>query len=176
MISDLDLQQKLDRIQLLLLDVDGVLTDGRIIYHDNGDETKVFHVRDGMGIRLLLLSGIQVGIATGRTSPALSHRCRNLGITLIFDGLKEKIPVLERIFQKTGVSAEQIAFVGDDLMDLAIMKRVGMAFAVSDAHEMIIQHADWVTSCNGGQGAVREVCELILKKKGLWNRIIQRFY
>jgi 3-deoxy-D-manno-octulosonate 8-phosphate phosphatase (KDO 8-P phosphatase) len=175
MLSDPDLQQKIEHIQILLLDVDGVLTDGRIIYHDTGDETKVFHVRDGLGIRLLAMAGIRVGIATGRASSALQHRCRNLGITLIFDGLKDKVPVLEQIFRETGISAENIAFVGDDLPDLGIMKRVGMAIAVADAHDMIIQQADWVASCKGGQGAVREVCELILKKKGLWNRAVQHF-
>jgi len=166
---------KLKRIKLLLLDVDGVLTDGSIIYNDNGTETKIFNVKDGLGIRLLMEAGIKVGIVTGRSSKTLYHRCKNLGISLIFDGVHEKTSVLELISEQTGLHAEEIAFVGDDLLDLPLLKSVGFSIAVADAHETVIENADMVTSKKGGDGAVREVCEAILKAQGLWNNIIKRY-
>jgi 3-deoxy-D-manno-octulosonate 8-phosphate phosphatase (KDO 8-P phosphatase) len=166
---------KLKRTKLLLLDVDGVLTDGSIIYNDNGAETKIFNVKDGLGIKLLMEAGIKVGIVTGRTSKALYHRCTNLGISLIFDGVHEKTSVLELISKKTGLLAEEIAFVGDDLIDLPLLRRVGLSIAVADAHETVIENADMVTSAKSGAGAVREICETILKAQGLWNKILENF-
>ena len=166
---------KLKRIKLLLLDVDGVLTDGSVIYHDTGAETKVFHIRDGLGIRMLMDAGIEVGIVTGRTSRALRHRCDNLGISLIFDRVRDKTGVLEVISKQKGVGAEHIAFVGDDLVDIPLMKRVGLSVAVADAHETVVEHADMVTDAQGGAGAVREVCEAILKAQGLWEKVLARF-
>ena len=166
---------KLKRIKLLLLDVDGVLTDGCIIYNDKSVETKVFNVKDGLGIRLLMQAGIKVGIVTGRTSKALYHRCNNLGISLIFDGVHEKISVLELISEQTDLLAEEIAFVGDDLPDLPLMRKVGFSIAVADAHKTVIENVDMVTSAKGGAGAVREVCEAILKAQGFWNNILERF-
>lgn len=163
------------RIRMLLLDVDGVLTDGTIIYDDAGIETKVFNVKDGMGIRLLQIGNIEVGIATGRTSGALVHRCRNLGITRIYQGLKNKTFVLETIRNDLGLAADQIAFVGDDLVDIAIMKRVGLAIAVADAHEAVIDVSHMVCNAPGGHGAVREVSEYILKAQDQWPDILKRF-
>ena len=116
----------LKQISLILLDVDGVLTTGQVIYNDAGQETKVFHVRDGLGIRMLMEAGIQVGIVTGRRSMALVHRCRNLGIHLLKDGIRDKAAALEEILKETGVAAADTAFVGDDLPDLPIMRRVGV--------------------------------------------------
>ena len=166
---------KLKRIKLLLLDVDGVLTDGRIIYDDTGAETKVFHVKDGLGIRMLMDAGIEVGIVTGRTSRALRHRCDNLGISLVFDRVRDKSGVLEVVSKQKGVEAEHIAFVGDDLVDIPLMKKVGLSVAVADAHETVLEHADMVTAAQGGAGAVREVCEAILKAQGLWDKVLVRF-
>jgi len=166
---------KLKRIKLLLLDVDGVLTDGSIIYNDNGTETKVFNVNDGLGIRLLMEAGLKVGIVTGRTSKALYHRCNNLGISLVFDGVHEKTSVLELISEQTGLLADEIAFVGDDLLDLPLLKRVGLSITVADAHETVIENVDMTTSAKGGAGAVREICEAILKAQGLWNKILERY-
>ena len=166
---------KLKRIKLLLLDVDGVLTDGCIIYNDKSVETKVFNVKDGLGIRLLMEAGVKVGIVTSRVSKALYHRCNNLGISLIFDGVHEKISVLELISEQTGLLAEEIAFVGDDLPDLPLMRKVGFSIAVADAHKTVIENVDMVTSAKGGAGAVREVCEAILKAQGFWNNILERF-
>ena len=166
---------KLKRTKLLLLDVDGVLTDGCIIYNDNGAETKIFNVKDGLGIKLLMEAGIKVGIVTGRTSKALNHRCTNLGISLIFDGVYEKTSVLELISEQTGLLAEEIAFVGDDLPDLPLLRRVGLSIAVADAHETVIENVDMTTSAKGGAGAVREICEAILKTQGFWNKIFKRY-
>jgi 3-deoxy-D-manno-octulosonate 8-phosphate phosphatase (KDO 8-P phosphatase) len=166
---------KLRRIKLLLLDVDGVLTDGSVIYHDTGEETKVFNIKDGLGIRMLMDAGIEVGIVTGRTSRALHHRCDNLGISLVFDQVRDKTGVLEVISKEKGVGAEHIAFVGDDLVDIPLMKKVGLSVAVADAHETVLEHADMVTAAQGGAGAVREVCEAILKAQGLWEKVLARF-
>ena len=166
---------KLKHIKLLILDVDGVLTDGGIIYNDNGVETKIFNVKDGLGIRLLMQAGINLCIATGRRSNALYNRCKNLGIEHIFDGADDKAAILDLILDRTGVSAEQVAFIGDDLPDLALMKKVGLSIAVADAHKTVLKNADMVTSAKGGNGAVREACEAILRAQGLWENILERF-
>jgi len=166
---------KLKKIKLLLLDVDGVLTDGGIIYNDNGVETKIFNVKDGLGIKLLMEAGIQLGIVTGRRSNALYSRCKDLGINLIYDGVDNKIEVLEALLDQTGVSAEEVAFIGDDLPDLSLMKIIGLSIAVGDAHKTILDNADMVTIAKGGHGAVREACEAILKAKGLWENILEHF-
>ena len=166
----------LKKISLVLLDVDGVLTTGQVIYDDAGRETKVFNVRDGLGIRLLMEAGIPVGIVTGRRSMALVHRCNNLGIQLLEDGVTDKAAALERILAETGVSAERTAFVGDDLPDLPIMRRVGVPIAVGDAHDQVKQAAVWTTRAKGGCGAVREISERILKSNGLWEPLIQRMF
>jgi 3-deoxy-D-manno-octulosonate 8-phosphate phosphatase (KDO 8-P phosphatase) len=120
-------------------------------------------------------SGIGVGIITGRKSKALEYRCKNLGITLLFDGIKDKSKALEKIILQTGTAAEKIAFAGDDLIDLPVMKRVGVSFCVSDAPEDVKTHSDFITSQKGGQGAVREICERILKAKGLWDTILNQY-
>ena len=169
------LTDKLNRLRLLLLDVDGVLTDGGIIYDDSGAQIKVFDVKDGLGIRLLMLAGIQVGIATGRRSQALIHRCENLGIKLVLDGLSSKADVPETVFRLTGITPEETGYVGDDLMDLPLMKSSGVSFAVADAHEMIRRQADMVASRPGGKGAVREICEIILIARNQWENVISRF-
>jgi len=170
-----DLGKSIKGLKLLLLDVDGVLTRGEIIYDDGGREVKVFNVRDGLGIRLLLRAGIHVAIVTGRRSPALAHRCRNLGLDQVYEGVSDKAALLEKIALKNDVGPEEIGFVGDDLPDLALMQKVGIAFAVADAHETVIARADVVTSAKGGRGAVREVSELILKSKGIWENIMAEF-
>ena len=167
---------KLKDIKLLILDVDGVLTDGSIIYDNNGVETKVFSVKDGLGIRLLMEAGINLCIATGRSSNALNNRCKNLGIVHIFDGVSDKAAILDLILDRVGVSAHEVAFIGDDLPDLALMQMVGLSIAVADAHKTVLENADMVTSAKGGAGAVREACEAILKAQGLWENILESFY
>ena len=164
---------KLSRIKLLLLDVDGVLTSGHIIYSNAGMETKAFHAKDGLGIKLLMNAGIDIGIVTGRSSEALFQRCNDLGIKLIFDGIKEKGAVLDTILSRTGLLAEQVAFMGDDLPDISLLKKVGVSIAVADAHESVKKSVDIITHKKGGDGAVREVCEMMLKANGLWDNIIK---
>jgi 3-deoxy-D-manno-octulosonate 8-phosphate phosphatase (KDO 8-P phosphatase) len=166
---------KLKRVRLLLMDVDGVLTDGGIIYDDKGVETKAFNVKDGLGIKLLMDAGVKVGIVTSRASKALYHRCDDLGISLVFDGIGDKSGILEDISKRTGFPAEEIAFVGDDLIDLPLMRKVGLSVAVADSHQTLFKNADMVTKARGGAGAIREVCEAILKAQGLWEKTLQRF-
>lgn len=165
----------LECINLLLLDVDGVLTDGRIVYDDHGTEIKTFHVRDGLGLRLLIEAGVKVALVTGRRSKALLRRCRDLGIDRIYDGVIEKEVLLPEILARQGLEAEVTAFMGDDLPDLPIMRRVGLAIAVADAHEQVVAAAHMVTRNRGGHGAVREVCEALLKARGVWDSIMARY-
>lgn len=167
--------EKLNRIKMLLLDVDGVLTDGSIIYDDNGQDIKPFNVKDGLGIRLLMKANVQVGIITGRKSSALRHRCNNLGIDIIFEGIEDKKAALDFITKHHGISLNELAFMGDDLPDLPIMTRVSLAIAVADAHPLLKKRADMITTATGGRGAVREVCEEILKAKGLWEKTVESF-
>lgn len=166
---------KLNDIKLLILDVDGVLTDGGIIYNDNCVETKIFNVKDGLGIRLFMEAGLDLCIVTGRRSKALDNRCKNLGIDLVYDNVRDKASIFDRILDRTGVSASEVAFMGDDLPDISLMKNVGLSIAVADAHEVVLETADMVTTAKGGNGAVREVCELLLKAQGHWDRIVDRF-
>jgi len=170
-----ELSEKLKSIQLLLLDVDGVLTDGAIIYGHDGSEIKIFNVKDGLGLKLAMTAGIKVGIVTGRKSPALDHRCRDLGIQYSFKGIQDKAKILAKIAKQTGVAPEQTAYIGDDLPDLPLMRRVGLSVAVADASETVLQNADWTTSATGGCGAVREVCEALLKARGEWEKLIDQF-
>lgn len=171
------IDQQLNRTKLLLLDVDGVLTNGSIIYNDEGIETKAFNVKDGLGLRLLMEAGIKVGIATGRSSEALYKRCRDLKIKkeYIFDNVKDKAAILDMIAEQTDVSSEDMAFIGDDLPDISMMKKIGLPIAVADAHNTVIEHAAMVTEAKGGKGAVREVCEAILKARGIWKDILEKF-
>ncbi len=170
-----DITDKLKHIKLLLLDVDGVLTDGTIIYNDQKVETKIFNVKDGLGIKLLMNAGVQVCIVTGRGSEALRHRCRDIGIPHVFENVKDKAEMLCHIVKLTGVSMENTAFVGDDLPDLPLMKRVAVSFTVADAHEIVRKHADMVIMAKGGQGAVREICEILLKAGGHWEKAVEPF-
>jgi 3-deoxy-D-manno-octulosonate 8-phosphate phosphatase (KDO 8-P phosphatase) len=165
----------LSQVKLLVLDVDGVLTDGRIIYTDSGEQIKQFTSRDGLGLRLLMDNGILVGIITGRISGALTHRCRNLGIDLIFDGIFNKAEALDRMARKTGIDPSAMAFMGDDLIDLPAMTRAGVAIAVADAVDEVKARADIVTRASGGHGAVREICDAILKAAGLWENALKPF-
>ena len=168
--------EKLKQIQMVLLDVDGVLTAGEIIYGDNGEQFKIFNVKDGLGIRMLKAAGIGVGIITGRKGGALQHRCQNLGIDLVFDGIRDKTKILDKIVAQTGIAADRMAFVGDDLPDLAVMKKVGLAVAVADAHEMVQQTAHITTRLPGGRGAVREICDAILKAQNQWASITEKLF
>jgi 3-deoxy-D-manno-octulosonate 8-phosphate phosphatase (KDO 8-P phosphatase) len=167
---------RLKQIRMVLLDVDGVLTSGEIMYSDSGEQTKIFHVKDGLGIRLLKEAGIKVGIVTGRKGNALQHRCDNLGLDLVFDGIRDKDKTLDDIQADTGIPIEAMAFVGDDLPDLPAMRKVGLAVAVGDADPLVRQQAHITTRAPGGKGAVREISEAILKAQGLWDGLIHRLF
>jgi 3-deoxy-D-manno-octulosonate 8-phosphate phosphatase (KDO 8-P phosphatase) len=171
----IEFPETLKNIQLLLLDVDGVLTDGSIIFSDETSETKVFNAKDGQGLKLIMNFGVKVGIVTGRTSEALHRRCRDLGIKYLYDGVLQKAQVLEKIVAETGVAADHMAFMGDDIPDLPLMKRIGLSIAVADAHELVRDYSDWITSAAGGRGAVREVCDALLKARGDWKKLVERY-
>lgn len=153
-------------VRLLLLDVDGVLTDGRLYYGNNGEELKAFNIQDGLGIKLLQKNGIQVGIITGRTSALLARRAAELGIKLVVQGREDKLVALNEMLEDSEYQMEEIAFLGDDLPDLAVIRRVGLGVAVANARPVIAQHAIWQTSACGGHGAVRELAELLLDAQG----------
>jgi len=170
-----DIVAHLKRIALLLLDVDGVLTDGRLYYGADGETLKAFDVRDGLGLRLVLQSGLQVGIVTGRKGPALTARCRELGIELVFDGIQDKGAVLPSIIARTGIAPDQMAFMGDDLPDLSLMAEVGLAIAVADADADVRRVARWVTDAAGGRGAVREVCRHLMVARGQWEAALRQW-
>lgn len=172
---EMQLKMKLSKIRLLLLDVDGVLTDGNIIYNASGEEVKNFDAKDGLGLRLLIDAGIKVGIITGRTSKALKYRLSELNIDLIRDDVKNKAIALQEIVAKTGIKPEFVAFAGDDLIDISAMRRAGVAFCVPDAHQEVRSRADIITNAQGGKGAVREICEIILNAQGKWISILERF-
>lgn len=170
-----EIVSRLKRIDLLLLDVDGVLTDGRLYYGPEGETLKAFHVRDGLGLKLVRQAGVRVGIVTGRKGSALAARCRELGIEMIFDGVADKAAMLDVIIAQTGLTADRMAFVGDDLPDLALMGHVGLSVAVADADEAVRQAADLVTRAPGGHGAVREVCRCLLDARGRWEAIVDDY-
>lgn len=153
-------------IKLLICDVDGVMTDGGLFFGDNGLEYKAFHSRDGLGIKMLQRSGIPLAVITARTSEVVKHRMKNLNIDLVFQGQLDKVHAFEELCQTQKLTPEQIAYVGDDLVDMPVMKKVGLSIAVADAHERVKHHADWITQHGGGHGAVRDVCELLMKAQG----------
>jgi 3-deoxy-D-manno-octulosonate 8-phosphate phosphatase (KDO 8-P phosphatase) len=155
-------------IKLLILDVDGVMTDGRIIINDQGEETKTFNVKDGYGIRLLLGAGIDVAIITGRQSRCVEHRADDLGIKSLYQGVTDKKSVCMKLLEEKHLTSQQTCFIGDDLLDLPLLKFVGLPVAVADAVKEVRETAMYVTEKNGGNGAVREVCELILKAQDAW--------
>ncbi|MEP7243193.1 MAG: 3-deoxy-manno-octulosonate-8-phosphatase KdsC [Gammaproteobacteria bacterium] len=149
-------------IQLLVLDVDGVLTDGRIYFGPRGEVLKVFDVRDGYGIKLLMKAGVQVAIITGRRSAMVAARAKELGIKHVFQGAQDKLPVFERLCKKLKLTAAQCAYVGDDVVDVPVMEAVGLSFAVADAHPEALKAADMATPNAGGRGAVRDICDLLI--------------
>ncbi|MEA3464712.1 MAG: HAD-IIIA family hydrolase [Thermodesulfobacteriota bacterium] len=164
------------KIKLLLLDVDGILTDGRIIYDNNGIESKAFHVRDGHGLKMLQRAGFMVGIITGRESNVVTHRAKELGIELVYQGAKNKMIPYEEILEKTGLDDEQVAYVGDDLVDLPILRRVGCSFTVADGVTDIKPYVDYITTLAGGYGAVREICDMLLRQSGKWDETTARYF
>ncbi|MHB1951683.1 MAG: KdsC family phosphatase [Acidiferrobacteraceae bacterium] len=162
-------------IRLVLFDVDGVLTDGRLFFDDAGRESKAFHSRDGHGLTMLQRTGVEVGIITGRTSRVVELRAAELGVRHLFQGCRDKLPVYDRLIDEQGLDSQAVAFVGDDVVDLPVMARVGLAVAPQDAHHLVRQRAHWVTPHGGGFGAARDVCELIMEAQGNYERELARF-
>ncbi|XBS69387.1 3-deoxy-manno-octulosonate-8-phosphatase KdsC [Acerihabitans sp. KWT182] len=164
-VDEVVLQRARD-IRLLICDVDGVLSDGLIYQGNQGEELKAFNVRDGYGIRCLLTSGIEVAIITGRSAKLVEDRCRTLGISHLYQGQTDKLSAFETLLGKLALTASQVAYIGDDLIDWPVMARVGLGIAVADAHPLLLPKADYVTHIRGGRGAVREVCDLVLLAQG----------
>jgi len=162
-----DILEKAANISLLIFDVDGVLTDGSLFIGDDGQEYKAFNSRDGHGIKMLQKHGVTVAIITGRTSKVVEHRMENLGVTHIYQGKLHKLPAYEELLEKLGISAGQTAYVGDDVVDLPVMRKVGLAIAVQDAHPLVRAHSHWQTPSGGGHGAARDVCEMLMEAKGV---------
>jgi HAD-superfamily hydrolase, subfamily IIIA len=171
----LNLTEKINKIKLLLLDVDGVLTDGSIILGESDQEFKIFNIKDGLGIKLAQAAGLEVGIITGRTSAAVQRRAEELEIHILHQGQSDKRTAYEQIRAELGLNADQIAFVGDDLNDLPVLRRVGLSCTVADASEEVKKQVDYISQLPGGKGAVREIIEWILKRQGKWEMVIQKF-
>lgn len=166
---------KIRQIRLLVLDVDGVMTDGRIIMDYEGRETKNFDVKDGHGMKILMRYGIDVVLVTGRRSAVVEHRARDLGIGEVHQGVHNKLEIADTVLRNRSMTYEHMAFVGDDIVDIPVLKRAGFSAAVADAVADVKKCVDYVTVCKGGRGAVREVCELILKAKGDWADVAKRY-
>lgn len=171
-----DVQTRATKIRLVLFDVDGVLTDGRLILGDDGQEYKAFNTHDGHGIKMLQRTGIAVGIITGRSSRVVEHRMKNLGVTHVYQGQAEKLPAYRELLARLKLNPEQSAFVGDDVMDLPIMLHAGFAVAVQNAHPLVKRHAHWITPSGGGRGAAREVCELIMHAHGTYTNEMLNYF
>ena len=162
-------------IKLLLLDVDGVLTDGKLYYGNSGEELKAFNIQDGLGIKLLQQGGIQVGIITGRVSTLLQRRADELGINPVIQGREDKLTALRELLENQNLGLHQIAFMGDDLPDLSAINLVGLGITVANACSTLAAKADWQTLRSGGDGAVREAAEMILKAQGKFDTLVERF-
>ena len=174
--SEKELQGIAKDVKLLILDVDGVLTDGSIILDNEGNEFKIFNVRDGHGIKMLVKAGIWVALITGRHSKVVERRARELGITEVYQRCHIKTVAFDHIIEKYGLAEKEVAYVGDDIVDIPIFKRVGVPIAVSDAADEARDHAAVVTRHRGGRGAVREVCDFLLKAKGLWESVTKEYF
>ncbi len=162
------MKEQLARIKLLLLDVDGVLTDGRIIYDNQGNELKAFDVKDGHGLKLVQRAGIKTGIITGRSSEVVKKRAAELGFDILYQGALNKLDPYKEILAEYGLSDDEVAYVGDDVVDLPILRRVGFSATVADAVEDVLPLVDFVTKRPGGRGAVREICDMLVRASGHW--------
>lgn len=170
-----EIQDRAARIKLLLMDCDGVLTDGRIWILENGEDQNAFHTRDGLGIHLLHRSGLKSGIISGRISSALERRAQSLGVSYLWQGRDDKRQAFADTLAQAQVVNEEVAFVGDDLTDLPLMAQSGLAIAVADAVTEVQARAHYVTKADGGHGAVREVVELILRAQGRWDDLVKSY-
>ncbi|MBD8090113.1 HAD family hydrolase [Pseudomonas fluorescens] len=161
-----DLLQRGKNIKLAIFDVDGVLTDGRLYFLEDGSEFKTFNTLDGQGIKMLMAAGVQTAIISGRKTPVVERRAQNLGIPHLYQGREDKLVVLDELLGQLNLSYEQVAYLGDDLPDLPVIRRVGLGMAVANAAAFVREHAHGITAARGGEGAAREFCELILRAQG----------
>ena len=162
-----DILEKAAEIKLVVFDVDGVLTDGSLFIGDDGQEYKAFNSKDGHGMRMLQDAGVDIAIITGRVSRVVEHRVKDLGIKHVYQGKRQKLPAFEELLEKVGLSPDEVAYVGDDVVDLPVMSKVGLAICVQDGHPFVKKHAHWITEHGGGRGAGRDVCEMILQARGV---------
>lgn len=169
------IERRASRIKLLLMDCDGVLTDGRLWLLEDGDEHKSFNTHDGLGLALLHRAGLKSGIISGRSSNALARRANELGVEFVRQGDEQKVAAFEEVLRLAAVSEDEVAFIGDDLSDIPLMQRSELAVAVADAVEETRSVAHYVTRAEGGRGAVREVVELVLKSQGRWNDLVEQY-
>lgn len=165
----------LRRIRIFAMDVDGTLTDGRIHLDDTGVETKSFSVRDGFAIKHLHLAGLKTAFISGRNSPLVTNRARELGVTEVFQGLENKVDAIQQICERHDLALFEVGYIGDDLNDLPVMRQVGYAFAVADARDEVKEFAHFVTSAPGGGGAVSEAAEKLLRAQGKWDQVLARY-
>ena len=175
MVEQEEVERRAERVKLLLMDCDGVLTDGRITLVEGGDEQKSFHTRDGHGLVLLHRAGLRSGIISGRASRLVSMRAADLGVAYVRQGAHDKLAAFDDLLAEAGVGPSEVAFVGDDVVDIPLMRRSALALAVADAGRDTRAAAHYVTHLPGGFGAVREVCELVLKAQGRWDELMKRY-
>ena len=171
-----DAEKRAEKVRIVLMDVDGVLTDSRIIFLGDGGETKLFDAQDGVGIRLAQRGGLVTGFVSGRTADVVVRRAEELGVAEVHQGAKVKLPVYESIKKKYGAKDEEVCFIGDDVVDIPIMLRVGLAAAVGNACRDVIDISHFVSRRSGGRGAVREILEFILKAQGKWDDLLSRYF
>jgi 3-deoxy-D-manno-octulosonate 8-phosphate phosphatase (KDO 8-P phosphatase) len=167
--------EKANKIRLVVFDVDGVLTDGSLYLGDGGEEYKAFYCRDGLGMEMLQKTGVKIGIITGRTSHVVQYRMQSLGIKQIMQGVTDKLPAFLQMCRELNLTPEQVAYVGDDIIDVPVLTHAGLAIAVADAHPRVFPYVHWRTESNGGRGAAREVCELIMQAQNTLTTQLQRF-
>lgn len=172
---DADLTQRFARVRLLSLDVDGVLTDGRLYFTDTGMELKTFSSQDGHALKMLQDNDVPVAIITGRSSRLVTRRARELGIQLVFQGARDKRTAFSALLNRTGLEASQVAHVGDDIPDLPVLRRAGLAIGVANQNPVMAAYVHYVTRAAGGAGAVREICELILRCQGRWDSALASY-
>lgn len=170
-----DILERAAQIKLLIFDVDGVLTDGSLFLGDDGLEYKAFNSRDGHGMKMLQQTGVTIGIITGRTSKVVEYRMASLGVEHVYQGQHDKLQAFEDILKRMDLQPEQVAYVGDDVVDLPVMLRCGLAIAVRDAHPLVLKHAHWQTHQCGGRGAGRDVCELLMEAHGTLEQMMSHY-
>ena len=169
------LERRATRIRLILFDVDGVLTDGRVVLHGDGGESKQFHIRDGIVMVWAQRSGLKIGLLSARMSATTAQRAAQLGITLVYQGVPSKIDAYDQIVTDHGLNDEEVAYMGDDIVDIGVLSRVGLAAAPADAVPEVRERVHWIAPSAGGAGAVRELLELILRAQGRWDAIVRSF-